>query len=110
MANVDPRYHAKELAIGLTLNGRARAYPFAELSRHRTPFVDQFAGQDITVEFDAQNRTGRVLGDDGAPMGSLIVFEVDDITAAREIASGDPYVTEGIFERWELHETRVVFP
>ena len=51
---------------------------------------------------------GPLLDDDGAPSGSVIVFEADDAAAAREIAAGDPYVTAGIFERHEVHETKVV--
>jgi uncharacterized protein YciI len=53
---------------------------------------------------------GPLLGEDGAPTGSLIVFEARDLAAARALAASDPYVVEGIFERWELFETRVVFP
>jgi uncharacterized protein YciI len=53
---------------------------------------------------------GPLLDERGAPTGSLIVFEAPDLAAARRLAAADPYVVEGIFERWELHETRVVFP
>jgi uncharacterized protein YciI len=44
------------------------------------------------------------------PCGSVIVFEAEDLEAAREFARGDPYVAEGIFERYEVMETRQVFP
>ena len=40
----------------------------------------------------------------------MIVFEAESLAAAREIAARDPYVTEGIFERYTLHETKAVFP
>jgi uncharacterized protein YciI len=53
---------------------------------------------------------GPLLDDGGSPMGSVIVFEADDPAAAREIAAGDPYVTEGVFASWKLHATKPVFP
>jgi len=53
---------------------------------------------------------GPMLGDDGAPLGSVVLFEAADLADARAIAAHDPYVTEGIFERYEVRETKVVFP
>ena len=53
---------------------------------------------------------GPILDDEGAPMGSVILFEADNLDEARAIAARDPYVTRGIFERHEVRETRVVFP
>ena len=53
---------------------------------------------------------GPLLDDDGNPVGSLVVFEAPDLAAARSQAQGDPYVVEGVFERLEVFETRVVFP
>ena len=53
---------------------------------------------------------GPLLGEDGAPMGSLILFEAPDLAAARALAAGDPYAVQGVFTRYEVHETRVVFP
>jgi hypothetical protein len=62
---------------------------------------------------DADGRiahAGPLVGDDGQPIGSLVVFEADDLAAAREVAAADPYVVEGVFERHELRETKAVFP
>jgi uncharacterized protein YciI len=53
---------------------------------------------------------GPLLDPAGEPVGSVILFEADDLAAARAVAARDPYVAEGIFERHEVHETRVVFP
>ena len=52
---------------------------------------------------------GPLLDEGGAPIGSLVVFEADDLAAAREIAARDPYVVEGIFARHSVNETRAVF-
>lgn len=53
---------------------------------------------------------GPLLDASGEPVGSLILFEAESLDAARTLAARDPYVVEGIFERHEVHETRVVFP
>lgn len=53
---------------------------------------------------------GPLLGADGAPRGSVLVFEADDLAAARAHAERDPYVTGGVFARFDVHETREVFP
>jgi len=42
--------------------------------------------------------------------GSLIVFEAESLDAAKAVAEKDPYVTEGIFESYELKPFKQVFP
>jgi uncharacterized protein YciI len=62
------------------------------------------------------DREGRIVfagplrDDAGAPCGSLIVLEADDLASARAIAQSDPYLEEGIFERVDVHESLQVFP
>lgn len=53
---------------------------------------------------------GPLLDAEGAPRGSVIVFEAGDWDEARRLAEGDPYLVEGVFERVEVHETRQVLP
>lgn len=53
---------------------------------------------------------GPLLGADGAPQGSVLVFEAADLAGAYAHAERDPYVTGGVFARFDLHETRDVFP
>jgi uncharacterized protein YciI len=61
-------------------------------------------------------RAGRVrfagpLRDErGEPRGSVLVFEASDRDAAHAHAASDPYVTGGVFERFELFETAQVLP
>jgi uncharacterized protein YciI len=45
---------------------------------------------------------------DGA--GSLIVVEAESLAAVWELVGRDPYVTNGIFERVEVHPFMRVFP
>jgi uncharacterized protein YciI len=74
---------------------------------HRPAHIERLKG---LAAADRIRHAGPLIGDGGTPIGSLVVFEADDLDAARAIAEGDPYVSENIFDRWELHETRVVFP
>lgn len=45
---------------------------------------------------------------DGA--GSLIVIEADSVEEARAFVEQDPYVTQGVFARYEIHPFTRVFP
>jgi len=71
---VDPRYHPKERVIGLSINGASKVYPFAELSRTDGELRDRFAGQDLRIRFDAENRTGRVFDASGTELPSTIGY------------------------------------
>ncbi len=53
---------------------------------------------------------GPLLDDSGRPIGSLIVFEAPSLEHARARAAADPYVVHEVFERYEVRETKVVFP
>lgn len=63
--------------------------------------------------FDREGRivfAGPLRDEFGAPRGSLIVLEADDLASARAIALRDPYLGEGVFERIDVHESLQVFP
>ncbi len=55
-------YHPKERVLGLELNGQFKAYPFAELARAgaQGEIKDTFAGQDLLIRYDAEQRSGRI--------------------------------------------------
>ena len=53
---------------------------------------------------------GPQIDPNGLPFGSIVVFEADNLEQARAIVATDPYVTEGVFVSYELHETLPVFP
>ncbi len=74
VGHTDPRYHPKEWVIGLNLDGATKAYPFTELSQAATPLTDRVGGQQITVEFDAEHRTGRVRVADGGELPTVMAF------------------------------------
>ncbi len=53
---------------------------------------------------------GPLYAADGQPCGSLVVFEADDLDAAQEVAEGDPYLVEGVFDAVEVRATEAVLP
>jgi uncharacterized protein YciI len=53
---------------------------------------------------------GPLLDERGEPTGSVLLFEAESAAAARAQAEADPYLTRGIFERFDLFETRQVLP
>ncbi|MBW2269721.1 MAG: hypothetical protein JRH16_14205 [Deltaproteobacteria bacterium] len=55
-------------------------------------------------------QAGPLLDAGGQPCGSLVIFEAESLDAARQFAATDPYCGNGVFERYEVHETRVVLP
>jgi len=74
---------------------------------HRPAHLDGLAGLDDAGRI---RHAGPLLDDAGRPVGSLILFEAAGLDEARAIAARDPYVVEGVFDRHEVHETRVVLP
>jgi uncharacterized protein YciI len=53
---------------------------------------------------------GPLVDESGGPCGSLVIFEADDLAAARAVAEADPYTTDGVFERLEIRATKAVLP
>ncbi len=69
------RYHPKERVLGITLNGKQKVYPFAEISKNSGGKVtDEFAGETLTIEFDAENRDGLVKNSKGVVVPSINTF------------------------------------
>ncbi|MDJ0852197.1 MAG: YciI family protein [Myxococcota bacterium] len=80
----------------------------AELRKlHRPAHLEGLEGLEAEGKI---RHAGPLLDGEGRPCGSLIVFEADDLAAARALAARDPYVVEGIFASHEVLETKVVFP
>jgi hypothetical protein len=52
----------------------------------------------------------RIAGPFTDGSGSLIVIDMETEAAAIEWSQGDPYFTEGVFERVEVKPFRQVFP
>lgn len=67
-------YHPKELVIGLEINGKFKAYPFAELAKTNGQIKDTLNGKPVNVRFDATHRTGNVYDADGQEIPTVIAF------------------------------------
>jgi len=54
---------------------------------------------------------GPIFAEDGStPIGSIVIFESDDLTAAQSFCARDPYVLEGVFGQWDVNAAMQVFP
>jgi hypothetical protein len=74
VAKRDPRYHPKERVLGLELEGRFKAYPFAELSQTTGEVRDKLAGRDILIRFDPAHRSARAFDATGKPLPAVTSF------------------------------------
>jgi len=55
------RYHPKERVLGVTINGKHKAYPMTELGKlGAATLKDSFQGQQLSLEFDVPNRDGQI--------------------------------------------------
>ena len=52
---------------------------------------------------------GPFLGDDGKPVGSLVVVKAETIEEARQIAANDPYAKAGLFANVDVKAWNWVF-
>ena len=73
-AHFNSRYHPKEWVVGIELNGAAKAYPFAEIKKVRSPINDQLGRQAITIHFNQQTRSASVTTDDGKSIPSVMAY------------------------------------
>ena len=61
---------------------------------------------------DPLDKAGKVVlaGPFTDQAGSLIIIEAASLEEAKAFAAGDPYVTQGIFARYEVHPFDQVYP
>ena len=68
------RYHPKERVLGLEINGKFKAYPFAELSKKAEPFTDEFEGTELTVRYNDEARSARIFDKAGKEVAAVNSF------------------------------------
>ena len=56
-SNKDGRLPKKELVMGMTVSGFAKAYPFSAISQESV-INDNFAGQEVVITFDPTSESG----------------------------------------------------
>ncbi|MDE2155069.1 MAG: DUF3179 domain-containing protein [Xanthomonadaceae bacterium] len=69
------RYPPKEPVIGIEVDGKFKAYPFAELARVKGGEVtDTLGGKTLTIRYDSAQRTGTVFDAQGREIPSITAF------------------------------------
>lgn len=69
------RYHPKERVLGLEVDGRFKAYPFAELSRTRkSEILDRFNGKALGIRFDQANESARAFDSSGKQLPAVTSY------------------------------------
>ena len=74
VANTSRRYHPKERVLGVEVDGRYKAYPFAELSKTDGEVQDRIGGQPVTVRFDRLNESARAFDAQGNQLPAMTGF------------------------------------
>jgi hypothetical protein len=70
----DRRYHPKDLVIGLSRGNEARVWPFHELKKTEGRFQDEFDGENVTVIYNRDTQSARVLDADGNALPATTGF------------------------------------
>jgi len=68
------RYKRKMLAMGLEIDGQFKVYPFDELEKGPSHFVDGFQDTAFEVLFDGEHQTARIVDTDGTEIPTTIAF------------------------------------
>ncbi len=75
VANNSSRFHPKERVLGLRMGKKTKAYPVSELEKNaQTSFVDTFAGRKLTIKYDSQSQTVKVLNAQQKPLPATMLF------------------------------------
>ena len=67
----DPRYHPKERVLGVEIEGRFKAYPFAELARTSGRVEDSIGGRGILVTFNPAHETAVAYDHEGRQLPAV---------------------------------------
>jgi hypothetical protein len=74
VANQNSRYHPKEMVIGVVQGETVKAWPFAELAKADQAVADTLGSEAVTVIFNAEARSGRVVDANGEEIPSTTGF------------------------------------
>jgi len=70
----DPRFHPKERVLGVELGGLFKAYPFSELSKTSGEVTDTVAGQAVTLVYNKEADSARIVGSDDREIPAITSF------------------------------------
>ena len=74
VGKLNSRYRPKEQVIGVELDGLAKAYPFSELAKMKSPFKDTIGKKTVWVEYDSKSRTATIKDISGKELPSVVGF------------------------------------
>lgn len=74
VANASARFDSKEVVLGVEIDGRRKAYPFAELAKTDGDFADRVGDRDVRIVYDRRHRTARVLDASGKELASVTSY------------------------------------
>lgn len=74
-------------------------------TRVRAPHLEFVASRTPAFRFG-----GPLLGDDGRPLGSLMILDLPDRAALDAHLAADPFFSSGLFQRVQVWQTAQVVP
>jgi len=74
VANRDRRYPAKSVVIGAVIDGRAHAWPFAELPQEQQALTTHAEDIEVTINYDHGTRAARLTNAEGDEIPSFTVY------------------------------------
>ena len=74
VATKSDSYHPKALVIGIEINGKFKAYPFAELEKAGSEITDSFADKSLLVRLNKQHQSGSIFDMKGNELPSVTTF------------------------------------
>jgi len=97
VGQIDRRYPPKSWVLGIERNGVTRAYPFSELAKRTTSFIDQMGSEEIEITYDPASRSVRVstLSREEIPVVTAYWFAWSAFHTETEIYSASHLKTKG---------------
>ncbi|MBI1823757.1 MAG: DUF3179 domain-containing protein [Nitrospirae bacterium] len=67
-------YPAKEWMIGIVLDGKAKVYPFSELSKGEKVFSDQVGSSEVHIQYDPVSHSARIKDHSGNDLPAVTSY------------------------------------
>lgn len=72
--------------------------------KRKSLYPEHRAHLDAQPDGIAIRVSGPLLGEDGKPVGSLLIIEADAIKAVRNYINSDPYIAAGVWAGFSVNE------
>jgi len=74
ISQTDSRFPAKAWVLGVKVGEIAKAYPFSELKKVKSPIQDRMNGQPIQIHFNVDAHSASALDATGKPLTTVMAF------------------------------------